>query len=155
FAEVRQVGEELKAACQQPAAAPLLERALQERPDLAPDLEELLAPRAAPTLVKYAAPSPYLEQSAADLADAARTHLGRLGEPERRHSVELAEPTANPPDEIAATLLYKHDTAGHSYRQVQGVVANLSDAQKEEILDLSLRHRGRHDDLLREHQAGY
>jgi thymidylate synthase ThyX len=38
---------------------------------------------------------------------------------------------------------------------VQGAVEQLSQPQKQELFDLSLRARGGHDDLLREHQAGY
>jgi thymidylate synthase ThyX len=69
--------------------------------------------------------------------------------------VELAEPSRDPLDEVVATLLYEHDRAGRAYRQVQAAVAEMSSAQKQEVFELSLEGRGKHDDLLREHQAGY
>jgi thymidylate synthase ThyX len=151
YAEVRAVGAELRAACQLPAEAPLLER-LDGGGD--PTFGELLRPRAAPTLVKYAAASDYLTDTAAELAQAADCYLRAIGEPDRSRAVELAD-AAEPLDELVATLLYKHDRAGHSYRQVQATVGRLSPAQKQEVLELSVRRRGPHDDLLREHQAGY
>jgi thymidylate synthase ThyX len=153
YAEVRALGAELRAACQQPAEAPLLPR-LGIEPDGDGERAALLRPRAAPTLVKYARPSAYLAQTEAELAEAAASYLGGLGAPDRSQAVELGEPMA-PPDELAATLLYQHDSAGHSYRQVQAVVEHLGPAHKRELLELSLRGRGRHDDLLRAHQAGY
>ena len=110
YAEVRAVGAELKAACQTPAQAPL-----SAEPQ----------PPVAPTLVKYADASAYATQTAHELAQAASSLLGSLGEPDRSASVELAEPMADPLREIVATLLYRHDARGHSYRQVQAAVADL------------------------------
>jgi hypothetical protein len=139
YAEMQAVGAELKRACQVPADAPL-----STEPQ----------PPAAPTLVKYAQPSAYRMQVARDLTDAAETWLAGAGTAERSTAVELAESASDPQDEIVATLLYKHDRHGRSFRQMQAAVCELSQAQKQEIFDLSLRGRGVHDDLLREHQAG-
>lgn len=139
-AEIRAIGAELKAACQAPAQAPL-----STEPQ----------PPVAPTLVKYADASAYPSAVEASLRSAAATYLARFGPPDRSQSVELAEPSTDPLDEIVATLLYKHDAEGHSYRQIQSVVASLSTAQKHEVLELSVGPRGAHDTLLREHQAGY
>jgi Thymidylate synthase complementing protein len=54
--------------------------------------------------------------------------------------------------ELAATLLY----AGghHSYRQIRDLVANIPAARIAEIIELGLRHRGRHDEALRAFHAG-
>ncbi len=153
YPEVRAVGAGLKEACQVPAESPLLGRLVAGAAD--PDLLDLLRPRAAPTLVKYAEASAYRRQTADDLARAADQYLAHVGQPDRHRPVELAEPTPDPLAEMAATLLYANDRAGHSYRQAQAAVADLSATQRREIVDLSLRHRGRHDNLLREHQAGY
>lgn len=152
YAELQSIGEELRAACQLPSASPLLERVVT---DGDPALAELLRPRAAPTLVKYAQASEYAPLMATELAQAADSYLGAAGEPDGSRAVELAEPAADPLDEIAATLLYKHDRAGHSYRQTRNIVTGMSAAQKAELLNGSVKHRGDHDELLREHQAGY
>jgi hypothetical protein len=55
---------------------------------------------------------------------------------------------------MAATLLYRADAAGHSYRQALAVVREMSAAQRQEIVDLSFAGRGPHDGWLREHQSG-
>jgi thymidylate synthase ThyX len=140
YAELRAVGAELKATCQAPAEAPL-----SSEPQAA----------AAPTLVKYAEASPYPAHVAVELGQAAATLLAGLGEPDRSAAVQLAEPESDPVREIAATLLYRFDVGGHSYRQIQHVVAGLSQGQVDELFDLSLAERGRHDEPLREHRAGY
>jgi thymidylate synthase ThyX len=140
YAEVRAIGGELKAACQRPAEAPLLDEA---------------QPPAAPTLVKYADASPYRQQVARDLAQAAVTWLGKADTPDRSREVALAEPASDPLDEVVATLLFEHDVQGHAYAQAQAVVADMSLGQKQEVFELSTNGRGTHDDLLREHQSGY
>lgn len=150
--ELQAIGDELKQACQIPAQAPLLE-SLAAISD--PELLALIRPAPAPTLVKYAERSDYLQASTRALEQASATYLRAAGSPDYRGPVELPPPAPNPLDEIVATLLYKHDQVGHSYRQSLAVVADLSAAQKQEVLDLSLQFRGRHDDFLREHQAGY
>jgi thymidylate synthase ThyX len=140
YAEVRAIGAELKAACQMPASAPLSE---------APQ------PPAAPTLVKYAEASEFSGRSQRELRAAAETLLARLDPPDRSARVELAEPFADPVREIVATLLYRHDAAGHSFRQIQTLVADLSQDRVDEVFELSLAGRGKFDDLPREHRAGY
>jgi hypothetical protein len=69
--------------------------------------------------------------------------------------VELAEPIADPLREAVATLLYRYDVASHSFRQVQVFVSEMAQRQVEEVFDLSLAGRTRHDEFLREHRAGY
>ncbi|MGA7458924.1 MAG: FAD-dependent thymidylate synthase, partial [Candidatus Korobacteraceae bacterium] len=54
--------------------------------------------------------------------------------------------------ELAATLLYQY--SHHSYRQIRDVVTGLSGTQRNEIIDLGLRHRGRHDEVARPFYAG-
>jgi thymidylate synthase ThyX len=140
YSEVRCIAADLKAACQEPPAAPL------SRDD---------QPPAAPTLVKYAEASAFEGETRRELAQVAATLLSDIGEPERSRQVELAEPCADPLQEVVATLLYSHDAQGHSFSQVRNVVADLPHARVEEVFDLSLRGRTKHDELLREHRAGY
>jgi thymidylate synthase ThyX len=140
YAEIRAIGEELKAACQAPAEAPL-----SAEPQVA----------AAPTLVKYAEASSYAANAACDLAHAAATLLAPVGEPDRSSEVALSEPFADPLREIVATLLYRYDAAGHNFQQVRTLVGDLDQARVDEVFELSLAGRGRHDELLREHRGGY
>jgi thymidylate synthase ThyX len=140
YAETRAIGADLKEACLQPASAPLSDES---------------QPPAAPTLVRYAEPSEYVARGDREVRAAASSLLAALPAPERAARVELAEPFVDPLREIVATLLYRHDTTGHSFHQVQTLVADLSHAQAEELFDLSLAGRGKFDDLPREHRGGY
>jgi hypothetical protein len=54
--------------------------------------------------------------------------------------------------DLATTLLYGR--SHYPYRQIRRHVAALNEARRNEIIDLGLRHRGRHDELLREFAAG-
>ena len=49
--------------------------------------------------------------------------------------------------EIATTLLYEH--SHHSYRQIRQAVQVAGERRRREIIDLGLRHRGKHDEMLR------
>lgn len=154
--EARAVGEALRAACREPAhdiTRDQIRRALNGHSDDAALTEILESPPLAPTLVKYADAAPYASETYQEAAQAARAYLGDLT-PNSAASVELASP-ASPEDEIAVSLLYRADVGGHSYRQIQAVVGDMTHAQRRELIDMSFRGRRRHDEWLREHQAGY
>jgi thymidylate synthase ThyX len=110
--------------------------------------------RAAPTLVKYTAASEYQQRTQAALETLAATLLAPLGAPDRSRAVELGD-AGTPEDEAVATLLFRYDRAGHSYRQIQQRVRSLAPEQKDAVLAAAVEHRGRHDDLPREFQSGY
>jgi thymidylate synthase ThyX len=160
--EVREVGERLRQACREPATQPLatppyLNGAASA--DDVPTAPAMHAPpadavRAAPTLVKYAAVNRYQIETRTSMAWLARELLGAIGTPDRSHTVELGDPVP-PEDEAVASLLYRYDPAGHSYRQVQAVARALPAERKQAILDLAVAQRGPHDDLPRELQVGY
>ena len=107
--------------------------------------------RTAPTLVKYAQPNPYLIQSPAELAQAAAELL--KGHPiAAAPLVDLVERTESLEAELAATLVYS--TSHHPYRQIRDLVADLAAARIAEIIEIGLRHRGKHDEPLRAFHAG-
>jgi hypothetical protein len=110
--------------------------------------------RAAPTLVKYAAKSDYAIETREHLTRLAAELLAPLRAPDRARAVELAD-DESPLDETVATLLYRHDPAGHGYRQVQAAVRALPHDAKRDVIDAAIRRRGRHDELPRELQSGY
>jgi len=107
--------------------------------------------RTAPTLVKYTTPHTYLQQTNVELAQAAAELLGShvLAE---APVVDLVERTESLEIELAATLLYS--VAHHPYRQIRDLVAQLPEARINELVELGLRHRGRHDEALRAFHAG-
>lgn len=107
--------------------------------------------RTAPTLVKYAEASQYLIETQAELTQAAAELLG--GQPVAASPVvDLVERTETLEVELAATLIYS--ASHHPYRQIRDLVAALPEARVSEIIELGLRHRGRHDEALRAFHAG-
>jgi thymidylate synthase ThyX len=105
----------------------------------------------APTLVKYAQANPYQTETNAELTAAAAELL--QGVPcAAAPVVDLVERTETLEVELAATLLYS--VSHHPYRQVRDLVAGMPGAQVAEIVELGLKHRGRHDEALRAFHAG-
>jgi thymidylate synthase ThyX len=157
--EVRDLGGMLKNAATSPAydvnreaLADLVAQIRSASPDLAARAEELLLKevRVGPTLVKYADPSAYEIETRAELKQAAEELMtGAAVAPAPLVDLLDAEPLDV---ELATTLLYEH--CHYSYRQLRQSVAALSEARRAEIVDLGLRHRGRHDEMLRPYCAG-
>ena len=164
LAEVRELGEQLRGAAAgaawNPAAdagALLAEEVAALDPALGERARVLLARdvRVAPTLVKYAEANPYATSTRATLTHAAQELLG--GQPiAPAPVVDLVENTPGETDgleiELAATLLYS--ACHYPFRQIRDHVRALPSARRDEIIDLGLRDRGRHDELLREFSAG-
>ena len=157
LAEVRAIGDAMRQACAEPGYDLARERvlaALNGHAEAIPALREALAPAPpAPTLVRYADPSPYASDTQRELEQAAASILSDV-EADRARTVELADP-ASPEDEAVTTLLYSADLRGRSYRQVQAAVNDLSATQRDKVLDLAFRRRGPHDEWLRVMHAGY
>ncbi|MFY9676295.1 MAG: FAD-dependent thymidylate synthase [Terriglobales bacterium] len=157
--EVRELGALLKKAAISPAynanedsLRALVERIRQIAPELANQAEgELLREvRVAPTLVKYADPNLYEIESRRDLKQAAAELMrGVTVEPAPLVDLLDAEPLEI---ELAATLLYGQ--CHYSYRQIRAAVEGAGEARRREIIDLGLRHRGKHDELPRPFSAG-
>jgi Thymidylate synthase complementing protein len=101
-------------------------------------------------LVKYADPSIYEIETRRELRLVAAELMGNAGI-DAAPSVDLLE---NEPLEIelAATLIYQH--SHYPYRQIRQMVEAAGDLIRREIIDLGLRHRGRHDEMLRPFCAG-
>jgi thymidylate synthase ThyX len=162
LAEVRELGERLREAAggnawnpSADAGGDLAAEVEALDPELGARVRALLTRevRVAPTLVKYAARSDYAVDARASLAQAAQELLG--GEPiAPAPLVDLVENREGEglEVELAASLLY---TASHyPYRQIRDYVGALSSARRDEMIDLGLRDRGPHDELLREFSAG-
>ncbi len=159
-AEVRDLGVKLREAATGPAwnvnaqaGAALVEKLSASDPALAAEAATLLTAevRTAPTLVKYAQANDYELQTRAELTQAAAELLSN-------HPiaavpvVDLVERTETLEVELAATLLYS--VSHHPYRQIRDLVAALPESRIAEIIELGLRHRGKHDEALRAFHAG-
>jgi thymidylate synthase ThyX len=157
--EVRDLGARLKQAAISPAYnanEESLRALVAEIRNVSPEIAEraeselLREVRVAPTLVKYADPNLYeiktrreLQQAAAELMKDAAIESAPL--------VDLLD--ADPLEiELATTLLYGN--CHYSYRQLRRAVEAAGEARRREVIDLGLRHRGKHDELLRLFSAG-
>jgi thymidylate synthase ThyX len=164
-AEVRELGERLRAAGTGPAwnvhgreMAELLAELRSTHPELADqNLVQKAATllerevKVAPTLVKYAAANPYQMETRRELEQAARELMGDAPI-DPAPLVDLVERGPSLEVEIAATLLY--GACHYPFRQVRDRIAALTEAKRVELIDLGMRHRGRHDELLRGFGAG-
>ena len=160
IAEIRQLGERQQSAASGPAWNPQTEALVALQRDIAaldPALGERAAAlllrevKTAPTLVKYAAPSDYLIHTRQELAQAAAELLGNAPI-DPAPLVDLIDDDDSLEIDLAATLLYGQ--CHYPYRQIRRAVAALPESRRSEIVALGARHRGRHDELLREFSAG-
>jgi len=159
YAEVRHLGALLKDAAREPSynvqaesVRALVEEIKAANPELGAKAEQQLMrlTRVAPTLVKYADANAYESQTRTELEHAAAELME--GVPlQSAPLVDLVEDGALEV-EMAATLVYS--ACHHSYRQITERVQALTAKQRSEIIDLGMRHRGRHDELLRSFHAG-
>jgi len=158
--EVRVLGESLKKAATSAAYnvnAESLQDLVEQIRKLSPELgaraeQELLHEvRVAPTLVKYADPNSYETETRRELRQAVRELMKSEQLAPSKAIVDLLD--EEPLEvEIATTLLYEH--CHFSYRQVRQALQVSGERFRREIIDLGLRHRGRHDDMLRGFRAG-
>jgi len=158
-AEVRRLGELLRQAAQAPAydvsqarLQELVELIEREAPSAASRARNTLLREVhvAPTLMKYAEPNAYEIETRRELTAAAAELLAGVAI-DRAPLVDLLDD--DPLEiELAATLLYQY--SHHSYRQIRDVVCGLPESQRREIVDIGLRHRGRHDEVSRAFSAG-
>jgi thymidylate synthase ThyX len=159
YAEVRLLGERMKQAARGVAwdvnaekRRALVEAITEKDAALGEQAraELLRETRVSPTLVKYAEPSEYELSSRKELAQAeAELMRGQSIAPSPEVDL-LDEDTLEV--ELATTLLYEHSR--HSYRQLREAVIALGAARQEEIIDIGMRHRGSHDELLRAYCVG-
>ena len=158
-AEVRRLGELLKKAAGQAAynvnhssAEVALDEIQQRSAELADRVQNVLLREvhAAPTLMKYAEPNSYERGSREELRAAAAQLLGSIPlAPAPLVDLLEEEPLEV---ELATTLLYQH--SHHSYRQIRDAVEGMTAAERAEIIDLGLRHRGCHDEVARTFNSG-
>lgn len=154
--ELRAIGEDLKEACQR-SPVNLWDELSGTASGRSPTPVEPLAP----TLARHAAASPYLTEVYHELARHARDVFRAAGleQPSSWSTtatpgnlVDLIEPH-HPLDELTATLLYR---VGHApYRQILELVQSWTEKRKQETIEVALRRRGPHDELVREFRSGY
>jgi hypothetical protein len=104
----------------------------------------------ASTLVKYADPNAYEIETRRELRQAA-AELMRDVPAAPAPLVDLLD--SDPLEiELASTLIYSN--CHYSYRQIRQAIEAAGEARRKEIVDIGLRHRGKHDEMLRAFAAG-
>ncbi len=160
YAEVRELGERLKAAAKEPAYCPKdwptrkLEDEIRTRDKMWwKNVYEVFNPQvaSAPTLVKYAEPGAYAMETGQELRAVAQALMGGAAMA-AAPAVDLLEDEVVE-IELATTVLYEH--SAYPYRQIRQRVEALSERQRGEIVALGTKHRGAHDELLRGYCGGY
>ena len=158
-AEIRHLGKLLKKAALEPAynvnhdsQRELVEKIREVSAELGERAaRELLKDvRVAPTLVKYADPNVYEIETRRELRQAAAEFMQNAAVVK----ADLVELLDDEPIEIelATTLLYEH--CHYPYRQIRESVEAAGEVRRKEIIDLGMRHRGKHDELLRAYSSG-
>ena len=135
YAEVRDLADEIAAACAQP-------------PTCAWD-EKTAAEPLAPTLARHVDADQHALDSRRDLAAWAGANISIM--PSAVDAVDLLRPT-HMQAEIAATLLYP--VTDLPFRDLYELACSWSPAQRNEVIDVALRSRTRRDELLRGFRGG-
>jgi thymidylate synthase ThyX len=157
--EVRCLADLLKRAATSPAynanqesLRNLVEHIRAVSPELGARAEQelLREVRVAPTLVKYADPNKYEIETRYEMRQVASELMGNLPIA-AAPAVDLLD--EHPLEvELATTLIYEH--SHYPYRQIREAVQAAGEHIRREVIDLGLRHRGSHDEMLRAFCAG-
>lgn len=134
YAELRQLGDDTARAC-------------AHQPECVWDAAS--TEPIAPTLAKYVNADEHLAQSRRDLKQWAQQNLPTL--PEAAEDIDLLRPTEVAAD-IVATLLYPVTHA--PYRSLYEMAAGWPAARRAEVIDVAMKSRGKHDDLLASFRGG-
>ncbi len=158
-AEVRSVGELLKQAATTSAYnihRESLEQLVERIKTISPELGERAAQellrevRVAPTLVKYANASSYEIEARRELRHVAAQLMGDV-------PIAIA-PAVDLLDEepleveLASTFVYEY--SHYPYPQIRQAIEAAGEVIRGEIIDMGLRHRGKHDEMQRACCAG-
>ncbi len=135
YPEVRELAEEIAAACAQPPACTWDEKTAAEP--------------VAPTLARHVDAAQHALDSRRDLEAWARANISIHSS--AVDAVDLLRPT-DMHAEIAATLLYP--VTDLPFRDLYELAASWSPAQRNEVIDVALRSRTRRDELLRGFRGG-
>ena len=135
YAEVRELAEEIAAACAQPPACAWDEKTASEP--------------LAPTLARHVEADEHANQSRRDLEAWARDNISIA--PSADDATDLLRPT-HTHAEIAATLLYP--VTDLPFRDLYELACAWSAPLRNEVIDVALRSRTRRDELLRGFRGG-
>ncbi|MFH2028862.1 MAG: FAD-dependent thymidylate synthase [Nanoarchaeota archaeon] len=131
--------------------AKLMTHPLEELNEIGDEIKKA-ALKNVPTLIKYTEPNKYLGETIDGMGRLSRRILENI-QPENKNGVILVEYDADAENKIITSLLYRFSHL--SYNQVKGKVKTLTQEEKENIIDESLKRLDRFDRPLRELEAVY
>lgn len=133
----------------------LLSHPLEEMQEIGREIKEA-AIKVTPTLIKYADKNQYLIETNEAIKELVATIVGHAmadnGRDSRNEAILVAYDN-DALDRIITSLLYKYSTA--SYQTIKEKVKNLSQIEKEKILDEALKRLGQFDRPFREFEHTY
>ena len=135
YAEIRELADEIAAACAEPPACAWDEKTAGEP--------------LAPTLARHVDTDEHARDSRRDLASWARENVSIA--PSLFDDVDLIRPS-HAHAEAAATLLYP--VTDLPFRDLYELACSWSAARRDEVIDVALRSRTRRDELLRGFRGG-
>ncbi len=150
FAELREIGRDLQEACAKP---PVDVWGAHDATDAPPPVAPL-----APTLARHARADASHAEGYRDVAKHAAAVLREAGldTPSawagQVTPVDLIEPHSLT-DEVVTSLLYRVSHA--PYRRILELVREWSEQDKRDTIDIALRRRGAHHELMKEFRCGY
>lgn len=100
-----------------------------------------------PTLIKYATESKYLIETEKNLTSKIKNIIGK-SESSDQNYVTLVDYDKDAENKLILALLYKYSTL--SYNEIQNKLNNISQKEKEEIIDIALKDRSDFDQPIRE-----
>ncbi|MYF24079.1 MAG: FAD-dependent thymidylate synthase, partial [Nitrospira sp. SB0678_bin_10] len=147
--ELQALGEELQEACAKPPS--------NVWGELDGESDKPAEPLA-PTLARHAKANEYQTEVYRDLSRHAKKIFRKAGldEPsawtDQTVPVDLIEPHSLM-DELVTSVLYRVSQA--PYRRILELVREWPEKEKQETLEVALRHRGPYDELIKEFRCGY
>jgi thymidylate synthase ThyX len=137
YGELREVGEEMAAACAAEPDCVWYDSAAREP--------------LAPTLARHAEPDRHAMQARADLRQWAEQNLPHAAESRGDPRVDLLRPADTPAD-IAATLLYP--VTSRPFRDLYQIAREWGPKLRAEVIDVAVQSRTRRDELLAGFRGG-
>ena len=139
------VGVTMNARCLEYAITKMLSHPLGEVQDLGKDIKKV-SQSALPTLVKYAQPNIYLMETEKALKKIANKDIKEKSRDQT--NVILVDYRVNAEGTLAADLLYRFSHL--SFLEVKDKVRNMTDDERREVINETLKRLGNHDVPLRE-----
>ena len=152
IATLTNLGMTINARNLEHAIVKLLSHPLEEMQDIGRELKEA-ALKTTPTLVKYADANQYMKETGESLQRSTISILAGEGVQKNQNQAVLIAYDQDALDRVVTPLLYKYSKL--PYQKIKEKIKNLSQTEKEKILDQALNKMGQFDHPPRELEHTY